>query len=62
MVNCGLVDLSYDEMLAVDGGIGSAEIMLVAGLCLASVSAPWAAVVVVVAYANTKVIENCIDY
>ncbi len=57
-----LVDMSYEEILEIDGGIGSTEVKLAATICLCAIS-PWAAVgFALLSYGNTKFIENCIEY
>lgn len=61
-MNCAFVELSNEEVLAVDGGIGSAEVKLVAAICLCSVSPGAAIGFAVLSYANTKFIENYIEY
>lgn len=43
MISCAPVDLSYEEMLDIDGGIGSTEVQLAAALCLCTLT-PAAAV------------------
>lgn len=62
MISDALIDLSVEEIQEVDGGISSAEVTLVAALCLTTVNPYVGASLAIVAYANTKFCENCIDY
>lgn len=62
MISCAPVDLSYEEMLDIDGGIGSAEVQLAAALCLCTLTPAAAVGFIFLSYANTKFIENCIEY
>ena len=55
-------ELNENELMSITGGeIGSAELYLVSGLLLCTVSPPVAAALAVVAYINAKAIEH-IEY
>ena len=58
----GLKELRVEEEMLIDGGIGSAEMFLVAAICFSSLSPATAIVVATLEYVNTKVIENWIEY